>query len=97
MIAAPKQPLVEVVARAIHRKRQDFGFGGQAQWKYEPEQVKSLHLATAQAAIDACHVAEMRELLHGIANYPDANTISDAHYVIRKQARALFVKLDGKP
>jgi hypothetical protein len=51
------------VARAIHLKRQDHGFGGQAQWEYEPAYIKSLHLATAQAAIAACHADEALELL----------------------------------
>lgn len=97
MNAAPKQTLVDRVARAIHRKRQELGFGGQALWECERAAIHSVHYQTASAAIEACHAEETRELLARIASYPDANTISDAHYVIRKQARELLAKLDGKP
>lgn len=58
-----KQKLVERVARVIHRSRQELGFGGQAQWEYEPEPIHSLHRSTAQAAITACRAEEMLELL----------------------------------
>jgi hypothetical protein len=51
----------------------------------------------ARAALDACHAEEMRNVLAGIASYPDANVISDAHYVARKEARDLLAKMEARP
>lgn len=39
----------ERIARAIHKKRQELGFGGTALWEYEPPLIHEIHLATADA------------------------------------------------
>ena len=84
------QRLVDRVASAIMTRYSDHGD------RYEvPDCVRRYAQATI-AAITACHAEEMRALLALIANYPDANVVSDAHYVIRKHARALLASLDDE-
>jgi hypothetical protein len=44
-------PDFEAVARAIHRRRQELGYGGNGGWEYEPPEIHTLHIETAKAAI----------------------------------------------
>lgn len=43
--------MVERVAIAIHKSRQERGFSGQALWEFEPDQIKDLFRHSARAAI----------------------------------------------
>lgn len=47
------EPLVEAGAKAIHAFRQKWGFGGSAEFDWEPLSIRELHIATSRAAIAA--------------------------------------------
>ncbi len=64
-LPADDRALVEKAARAIHKKRQEYGYSGEAAWEYEPPQIHDLFLETARAAIAAVqsHTAAQNEKL----------------------------------
>ena len=90
-MTAPTQAMVERVARAIVSDIDNLATDGYMPFDY-PERAAS---RIAHAALAACRAEEMHELLTLIATYPDANVISDAHYVVRQHARALLAEQDG--
>ncbi len=55
-----REMIIEVMARAIHLKRQSYGFGGQAAWEYEPPNIHDLHLNTARAVFAALEANGVR-------------------------------------
>ena len=102
MTAAPTQSLVERVARAICQAmplawvdtcRPSAPIPDGCLLPLDEETCDGRVLA--RAALAACRAEEMHELLTLIASYPDANVISDAHYVVRQHARALLAEQDG--
>jgi hypothetical protein len=88
-IPTPQKPLVERVARKLAPEMT--GFVYDILLDLQQRQLQ----AQIRPILDACHAEEMRELLERIASYPDANPISDAHYIVRKDARALLAKIDS--
>ncbi|OWK42114.1 hypothetical protein [Fimbriiglobus ruber] len=100
-MTAPDSKLIETVAKAIHKKRQELGFGGHATWEYEPDSIHFVHRETAIAALDSCHAEELIEALQILleAVRMDLGLFPDQLHKKSAIGRVEIVlaKLDGKP
>jgi hypothetical protein len=96
---APKQQLVEKVARAISQWMNGQMLPCPPNWDRLQESTRGAYRNQAQAALDACHAEELRDLLKSL--------MGEFGFVVPAKeweerdlfetARALLAKLEGQP